>query len=285
MYVKFIKWGAIGVIGIGTVGGALFGSEAISYLRSSAGAVQTAVKDSVPIEFELRRARDLLSEIIPEMHANVKLIAQEEVEIESLKYDIDKSRELVEEQQKKIVKLRNMLDTRQVSFQVSGQDYDRIQVKTDLERRFARFKEAKVVLAGKERLLKTRQQSLHSAMQMLDRVSSQKVLLEDQIASLEGQHRLVKAASVGSTIKVDNSRIAQTEKLIKQIKNRLDVAERVLSHESRFVESIPVDVIDEGELLTEVDEFIFGESTVETVSADAVEVEELVQLSHKNEIE
>jgi hypothetical protein len=40
-----------------------------------------AVKDAVPIEFQIQRARDSLNDIIPEMQANIRLIAQQEVEI------------------------------------------------------------------------------------------------------------------------------------------------------------------------------------------------------------
>ena len=54
---------------------------------------------------------------------------------------------------------------------------------------------------------------------------------------------------------MDNSKLAKTEKLINQIKKRLDVAERVLAHESQFVQSIPVDTVVEEDLLMQVDEY------------------------------
>ena len=92
-------------------------------------------------------------------------------------------------------------------------------------------------------------------MQLLERTRSRKRTLEDQIESLASQHRLVKAAAVGSHIQVDNSKLAQTEKLITQIRKRLDVAERVLAHESKFVQAIPVDAVVEADLLTQVDEY------------------------------
>ncbi len=92
-------------------------------------------------------------------------------------------------------------------------------------------------------------------MQLLDRTRSQKVLLEDQIQALDSQYRLVKASAVGSSVQVDNGKLAQTEKLIAQIQKRLDVAERVLAHESRFIEAIPVDTVVEADLVAQVDEY------------------------------
>lgn len=255
MVMKWLKRGLVVAAGVSVIGGLLFGKDAVSYVRSSAKSVQTVVKDSVPIEFELRRARDLLEEIIPEMHANVRLIAQEEVEVAALKADISKSDESIQEEKARITKLRDALDTPQAQYCFGGREYPRSYVKEDLANRFERFKESELVLASKRRLLTTRENSLHAAMQLLEQTRARKQTLQDKIESLASQHRLVRAAAVGSQIQVDNSKLAQTEKLISQIKKRLDVAERVLAHESQFVQAIPVDAVAEADLLTQVDEY------------------------------
>ena len=72
----------------------------------------------------------------------------------------------------------------------------------------------------------------------------------------------MRAAAVGSQFKVDNTKLAQAEKLIGQIRKRLDIAERVLAHEARFTEAIPVDTITEADLLTQVREH-FEQRTAE----------------------
>ena len=103
-------------------------------------------------------------------------------------------------------------------------------------------------------------------------------MLEDKIESLASQYRLVKAASIGSNIQVDNSKLAQTEKLITQIKKRLDVAERVLAHESQFVQAIPVDAVAEEDLLTQVDEYFQREIEHPMMANAAGETEQSEQL-------
>jgi hypothetical protein len=255
MITKWLKRTVIVGVGAFLLGGLLLGKDLVSYVSSSAKSVQTAVKDSVPIEFELRRARDLLEEIIPEMHANIHLIAQEEVEVAALKTDITKSEESISEEKVRIAKLRNALDVQQAKYTFGDKEYSRSFVKEDLSSRFERFKESELVLAGKKRLLSTRENSLQAAMNLLEQTKGRKRLLEDKIESLASQYRLVKAASIGTNIQVDNSKLAQTEKLIAQIKKRLDVAERVLAHESQFVQTIPVDAVVETDLLTQVDEY------------------------------
>jgi len=255
MITKWLKMGVLGTVGLALAGSLIFGKDVVSYVRSSAKSVRTVVKDSVPIEFELRRARDLLEEIIPEMHANIRLIAQEEVEVAALKGEIAKNQENLDDERGKIKTLRGSLEVHQAQYTFAGRQYTRGDIKADLAARFERLKEAELVLASKERLLDSREKSLHAAMQVLEKTRNEKRILENKIETLASQHRLVKAASVGSPIQVDNGKLAQTEKLIAQIKKRLDVAERVLAHETRFVEAIPVDAVQEAELVAQVDEY------------------------------
>ena len=111
MVCKMIKYGVLGIAGTVVAGGLLFGTDLCSYARSSARSVQSAVKDNVPIEFELRRARDLVDDIVPEMQANVRLIAQQEVEIADLRGEIERSARAVEDERARVEKLRTGLAT------------------------------------------------------------------------------------------------------------------------------------------------------------------------------
>lgn len=270
MIFRMAKIGAITVAGVCVVGGLIFGADVVSYATSSARSVKAAVKGSVPVEFELKRARDLLDDIIPEMQANIRLIAQEEVEVAGIEADIAEQEKSIGGERLAVGKLRGALGTDQVRISFAGRQYSRGQVKEELARRFDRLKEAEVVLAGKQRLLTVREQSLNAAMAMLDRTRSQKAGLATQIEGLEAQYRLVKANAVGSQFQVDHSKLAQTEKLIREIRKRLDVAERVLAHEARFVEPIPVDTISEKDLIAQVDEHLAGGRDGACVKDDAL---------------
>lgn len=253
MLKKTLKTGILVVTGAALIGGLFLGKDALSYVRCSANSVHTAVKDSVPIEFELKRAEDMLEDIIPEMHAHIRQIAQEEVEIAALKAGIERSQASIVEEGQRIQKLRSVLGTQQASYTVGFRNVSRADLKVDLAARFDRFKEAEIILASQERLLNTREQSLTAAMQLLEKTRSEKRLLQDKIGALAGQYRVVKASAVGSKLNIDDSKLTQTAKLIAQIEKRLDVAERVLAHESRFVQTIPVDTIVETDLIQEID--------------------------------
>ncbi|MHC4996292.1 MAG: hypothetical protein ACYTGQ_14705, partial [Planctomycetota bacterium] len=106
------------------------------------------------------------------------------------------------------------------------------------------------------KLLETRLHSLDAAKQMLARTRDQKASLEQQIEALAAQHRLVQAASVGTKFEIDATKLGQTQKILAEVRKRLDVAERVMSHESAFVDTVPVEILDENELMTEVDAYL-----------------------------
>jgi len=258
MILRWAKYGVMGVVGLGLVGGIIFGKDMVSYVKSSAKGVRTVVKDSVPIEFELRRARDMVEEIIPEKHANLLLIGEEEVEVAALKGEIEKGRGALQDEESKIKTLRVALEQPRVEYTFAGRSYGRSEVKTDLAARFERYKESELVLASKVKLLDNREKQLAAAMQMLEKTRSDKRLLEDRIEVLASQYRIVKATAAGSQFQVDNSKIAQTQKLISEIQKRLDVAERVLAHESKFVGAIPVSEVEtlpETDLVAQVDDY------------------------------
>ncbi len=259
---KMAKKGIVVVAAVALVGSLLFGKNMISYVKSGAKFTRNAVTNAVPIEIELKRAQDLLEEIIPEVHRNIQMICQEEVEIAALKADLNRSEKSFGEEEQRIKNLRNCLNTQQVSYTFAGNNYNREELKQDLSWRFDRFKEAEIVMASKQQVLNTRQNALSTAKQMLDRTRAQKQLLASKIQTLESKHRLIKASSIGTGVQIDNSKIAQTQKLIDKIKTRLEVAERVMAYESHFVQDIPVDGVKEVDLLMQIDNhFTEGEST------------------------
>ena len=169
MGVGYLKYGVAGCAGVILVGGLIFGGELFSYLRTSTGAVRESVREAVPIEFELQRARDLIDDILPEIHANVRLIAEDEVEIAALEKDLARSNEQLTIDRRLLSQLREKLNTQDVSYEIGDRDYSRKQLTQQASLKLARLKDAEMILASKQRLLETRQKSLQAAMQMLDR--------------------------------------------------------------------------------------------------------------------
>lgn len=250
---KVIKFGTL-TAGVGLLaGGLVLGSDLGSYLRSSCHSVQVSIKDDIPVEFQIRRARDLLDGVGPELHENIRRVAEQEVEIASLKGELDQSRQGLVDEKHRIQVLRNCLGSSQTSFTFDGVDYTREQVEHDLGRQFAHFRESESALKARQQLLESRQQALAAAMDAMEAAKAQKATLEAQVEGLEAQYRLVQAASSGTQFQLDGGRLAEAQKVVGDIRKQLEVTEHVLAHEAKFTQPIPVDSVDEKDLLKEVD--------------------------------
>ncbi len=253
------------------IGGVLFGTNFGSYIFSSAKQLQSSVHEKIPTDFELKRARDLLEDINPEMLATVRQISQEEVEVAALKADIARSGKPVATERTKISNLYKTLNLQQTSYVVGNKDFTRSELKDYVAVRFDRLKEAEIVLASKQRQLEIREKSLKTALANLEKTRHHKLLLANKIEALESQNRLIKASTMGTHIdNIDNSKLAQTQTLITQIKKRLDVAERVLAHEARFVQPIDFETVDEQDLMVELTDYFASDQQSKETPADAL---------------
>jgi len=271
MIFRLIKYGALTVAGGAVVLSLLFGGEALSYVRTSGRAMRASVNEKIPVEFQLRRARDLLGDILPEMQANVRLMAQQEVEIEAVRDDIEQSQKSLTEEAGRIHVLREAVSSGRSSFTLAGLTYTRDQVVQDLSRRFDRYREAEQMLAAKRKLYDNRRQALAAAEQQLEQMRVRKVALESQVESLTGQYRLVQTASSNSHVEIDPGKLAQAEHLVGEIRQQLSVAEHVLAREAKFTQPIPVDVIDPQDLVARVERHFEGEKTTSTAIPPASE--------------
>src|SRR5690348_9088761 len=261
MFFKAVKLGALMTGGALLMGGLIFGSELSSYVHSSARSLRVAVRDNIPVEFELRRARDLLDGLGPEMHNNIRAIAEQEVDVASLKREIGETKLAIGDERTRVEKLRDAVASGQTSFTFGDMSFSRNQITQELSRRFTHFKEAEVALTAKEQLLASRQKSLMAAQEALENAKNQKATLETQIEALEAQYKLVQAASNNCDAPpgIDQSKLAQAKKAVADIRKHLEVAEHVLAHEAQFTQSVPVvDVINEQDLLKQVDAHLSG---------------------------
>lgn len=254
MIFKIVKKVVLWTVVLGVAGWIVVGSELGSYLRSGAHAMRTAFKSSVPVDFQLKRARDLLDDIGPEMQANIRVVAQQEVELDNLKSDIAAGQRVLAEEQTRVQKLRQCLATTQTSFTFGGLDFSREQLKEELSRSFDRYREAENTLAAKRRLLDVRQKAMLASAQTLEKIRTQKANLENQIVALEAQNRMIQVAAGGTQVALDTSKLARAEKVLAEARKQLDVSERVLAHEAKFTRPIPIDTINESELTAAVDQ-------------------------------
>ena len=151
---RCVKFGAGGLFAFFLGAFLLFGAELGSMLKTSARSLQISARESIPVEFELQRAKEKILEILPDLQSQVRKIAEEEVAIAALTQEVQQDEQRILKQESTLADLRDSMRTTQVSYTINGRDMDRSQLTEHLKVRFDHFKQAQHSLDCKQRLLR-----------------------------------------------------------------------------------------------------------------------------------
>ena len=209
--------------------GLLFGREGFSHVKTSLGWVRQSVRDSVPVDFEISRARQMIKDLDPEIHRNMHLIAKEEVEVKHLREQLAEAEKQLAKNRSDIERLTSDLKRGDSNFVYCGKHYTSKQVETDLTRRFEQYKVKEATLeqadagSGRPRPgagCRPREAEGHAGRQGPAQVD---------VANLEARLEMVKVAQSTSEFNFDDSRLSRTKELVRDISCRIDVAEKLVN--------------------------------------------------------
>jgi hypothetical protein len=218
-----------------------FGRDAVSYVRTSAGYVKDSVKDSVPLEFQINRARDMVQDLMPEIRRNMHLIAKEEVEVDHLAQRIADAEGQLCGGKQDIMRLKADLASGEVVFEYGGRKYTVDRVKTDLANRFQRYKTNEATLESLRQIYEARLTSLEAARNKLEGMLAAKRQLQVEVENLEARLQMVAAAKTTSDYQFDDSQLGRTKELITELRKKLDIEATLANAEGYFHDEIPLD--------------------------------------------
>jgi chromosome segregation ATPase len=245
---------------IATVGVFFFGRDAFSYVATSVGWLRGTVRNSVPVEFEIERARTMVKSLVPEIRRNMHVIAQEEVEVERLGGQVNELDGTLTKQREEMLRLKTDVTENKTSVQYAGRSYTMDQIKTDLARRFERYKTHEATLASLRDIRDARTRSLDAARQKLDAMLAAKRQLEVDVENLEARLKVVEVAQTTSIHHIDDSQLGRARELIADVRTRLNVAERMVHVEDNLQGEIPLDAPTPANILDQISEhFTAGE--------------------------
>lgn len=261
---KFVKWIVIGSLAV--AGGAylLFGSHVGSYVGTAARQFREGISESIPIEFELRRAENLIEEIEPQLDEAKREVAQAEVDLERVREDVERLEHAVEIGERKLKNATAAVDDGEVGYHLAS--YDKVRYQIDLERTFDSHKNNVALLRGKRALIERQERAVAASRSRLDAVRAEKLRLEDMVASMKTQKQQLDAlAATSDTVKLDDTALSRARDVLEEIKNRLDVAQRMLEDEV-FAGGLPHTAQSQRDIEGEIREFFAtGADESETV--------------------
>src|SRR3990172_9103549 len=250
-----IKKTLLVVTGLGVTTLVLFGRDAASYVSTSYHRLTSSVQESVPVEFQIDRARDMVRDLEPEIRRSMHVIAKEEVAMEQLDQQIDNSQEKADKDKRDILRLQADLGQSKDIYRYASRTYTGEQVKQDLARRFNRFKVTDDTLASMKQMRDAREKNLDAAQQKLAAMVNARRKLEVDVQNLEAKRKLVEVAQASSEYVFDDSQLARCKELISNIRTRLDVAAKLANADVNVEVEIPLDDATPSDITDQVAEY------------------------------
>lgn len=236
-------------IGLGTVS---------SYIRTAKSRLGESIRESVPVQFEIDRLKQMIDDLEPEIRANQKVAAQLEVEIEYLEGDIESITRSQSKAKTDMQDLRQVLETDRDDYVFAGQNFDRMTVEKDLAKRLDRFENAASQLATKQRIMQSRKQTLLAAVEKIAEYQSQRHGLMEKAAALEAELKLVELAKAAGTFEFDDSKLAKARELTTSIEKRIRTDQKLVQDGRQIDTEIPVG-IDRKSIIERFDTYFDGE--------------------------
>lgn len=221
--------------------GLVFGRDGFSYAATSLGWMRQSVSDSVPVAFELQRARDMIKGLRPEIENNMRLIAKEEVELHGLKQQLAVGEKSLAKSKSEIERLTNDLKRGDSTFVYCGKSYSAKAVETDLTQRFETYKVKEATIEKLGQIISARERGLIAGREKLKAMQGAKTQLEVDVANLEARMEMVRVAQTTSEFNFDDSRLARTKELVKNIGTKIEVAEKLVNADTTYPGQIALD--------------------------------------------
>ncbi|MBI1900409.1 MAG: hypothetical protein HYS13_04745 [Planctomycetia bacterium] len=239
-----------------------FGWDAWSYITTGAEKLQGAVRDNVPIEFELERARKMARDLTPVINDNKHRIAQEEVAVELLASRMAKLEDKIGKDRSEIVALKTDLEKEHDFYVYAGRTYSQDDVTQDLSRRFDRLKTNDAQLTSMKKMHDARRRSLDATRQKLEGMVAAKRQLEAEIENLNARLEMVRAAETAGEFTFDDSALARVKGLVGDLEQRIEVMAKVADQEVDAYAEIPVTQPGSPDVLEQVNAYLGGNTQI-----------------------
>src|SRR6266511_1288801 len=156
---------AVGAVVLGLAALFLFKphSKVASFLDYLWTNASVSVEGVVPLDVELDRINHEVERLSDDIKANFSKVAQEEVAVNKLKKEIDKSKAALNRDEQLILQMKKDLDAGTKTITYDGKEYSREKVATQLAQAWESFKVGEGTLKTKEKILEQKQAQVDAA--------------------------------------------------------------------------------------------------------------------------
>ncbi len=266
-----LKKAIIGTLFVALTAGFLLGRDCVSYMRTMGNSVREAVKSEIDLDFEIKRADDMINQLTPAIERAHEKVITQQTALKRMEIQVAKRETELDKQEQLIVARRDHLESGNENFKFAGVSYRRAELKRDLELRFDSFKRASEALNHEKKIMLARRETLSANIQTLTAMKSQREELKVAVAELEARVEQLKAEEAIQKLAINgDSELSEATQLIERLTNEIEVKEAMQSATGDIQGLIPAetDAPSDGDIASQIDSY-FG-----TVSDDTPQTAE-----------
>ncbi|MBL9076476.1 MAG: hypothetical protein JNL08_03165 [Planctomycetes bacterium] len=274
MICKTFKWMILGGSVLAGAGFLFLGTDFPSYVGTVAASVREGVAGQIPVDFELKRAEGLIRQIDPQIDTCKRDLARAEVELEHLHESVGQLEQTVRNEEKKLKVGARLLSAdgqgeAAHTVALAADTGARRRVSVDLQRTKDSYVNNVAILKTKRALIERQERAVDAAKQRLLAVRTEREALEDQVRSLKTQQQQIEALAASSQrFDLDSTALSQAKEVIAAVKQRLDVAQRMLENDMVFQgDDAAFVAVEERDVLKEIHELFAPSAPVATEPA------------------
>ena len=238
---KIIFGAVLAVVGLS---GMSYGTGAFSYLQTIWNQTTEAIADEIPVEFQIERAKTIMTQLDPEIKSTLTAVARKEIEKEEIEVRLADARERADNQKQELMATDEISDKTRilyVSHKTNQSTVNSLEQLNELK--------GQTILAGKKKLLQ---------------LSQARKALEVTIEELEVRNETLKLIQNERGTFEDSAILSEVQDIINSLSTRIGVAEKLLDIESTINQEAAADT----GLDDEIAAFIGTNKTDEQIAAN-----------------
>lgn len=248
--------GGVAALALGTL---VLGTSWVSYVRTAKNEVTTAVEDAIPMEFQLKRAKDMLdNELEPEVSKMMTVVAESQIEVEDLQTDLLAQQETLTSTRRVLMSRNDDLKSQKTTFTINAVSYTKDQLEADQAKRLKEVIHLEKMLADDETKLAAKRSALDANESKVEKLLAARKELSNQIEELESRLSAVKAVETVKGSEFDDSKLSNVKALLDSLNAKVKVRERKLELEGKQTDLIPVETEESSKSVVDSVDAYFG---------------------------
>ena len=257
---KLVKWVVVPTALVAGTGFLFFGRGVTSYVHTAWNDASDAVRGSVPVEFELRRAKTLMQKIDPEIKEARREAIRAQIDLEQLDKQIRVLEATVAKTERKMQRHKTFLQGGETVTVFHGnREYGTVAVKAELARTFDAYRNLAELLNSKKSVRSRQSKIVTNTKTKLLAVKDERDRLQDAITALDARKRQIDAlaATSSKTTEFDTSSLSEAKKLVAGITRRLDISERMIKEDLYLQTGEEATAVTaDRDIVTEIDQYL-----------------------------